>query len=230
MKKVLALSVLSFILMFNTTLLKTFAESPTKETNVSSQEENQKTLEELYEYADQTNNFEIVSASELPENTPTINFDSVEDFKRAIEESREIQANNEEIETFYEKSDVSTNAPKLLTRAAATKNDSKRISWSLVGTWEWIYQWWLPPNMWIDFTYTYTGSGSSKKFSKITKITSNSSGFPSSWVETTSVSNFYDDNKGVSIKIQGYHLLGVSIGGQAIGTKFYDNYTKKYHF
>lgn len=114
--------------------------------------------------------------------------------------------------------------------AATTSNGSARILWCTAERFDSVYKVWLPFSMWIDFTYTYTGSGSSKKFTKITKIVSNSSGFPSTWHQTTSISNFYDSNKGVSIKIQGYHLLGVAIGGQAVGAKFSDTYTKKYHF
>ncbi|MCY8275471.1 hypothetical protein, partial [Bacillus inaquosorum] len=79
-------------------------------------------------------------------------------------------------------------------------------------------------------TRQITGSGKSKKFKKITSIKSDSSSFPSSWHQSMSNSTFYDKNRGVKIHIKGSFLLGVNIGGQSVGAKFPDSYTKKYHF
>lgn len=188
--------------------------------------------EQLSEIESQTDGLEIVDIDEVPEGTPTINFDSVEEFKQAVEEYKKAQEENKDEAITEEVSEENNlEQPKFVTMAATTtKNGLSTIKWSTAERWSYIYKLYYPSSMWIDFSYTYTGSGSTKKFTKIKSVSSQSGNFPSSWHQTDKVTNFYDSNKGVSIKITGYYLLGVSVGGQSVGTHFKDNWTKKYHF
>ena len=188
----------------------------------------------MYELSQQFESLEIIDASELPKDTPTISFDSIDEFKNVIENTQSIT-----VETIEDANDEVGITSKLeglplsnssFTTLATTKNGASTIKWFTAEDPSYVYKVWLPASMWIDFEYTYTGSGSTKKFSKIKKVVSESSGVVSNWHQTTYAANFYDSNKGVSIKIQGYHLLGVNIAGQSIGAKFSDSYTKKYHF
>lgn len=191
--------------------------------------------EELSEFAEQTNSLEIVNIEEVPTDAPIISFDSVEDFQQAVNEMERdalIEETFAEEEIFAETTVFEKPAPsvRLLATATAVKNGSARITWNPM-SWNPLHQLILPTSMWIDFSYTYTGTGSTRKFTKITSIVASSNGTPSTWHKTTApISSFYDLNKGVSITIQGYHLLGVSIGGQPIGARFADTFTKKYHF
>lgn len=235
MKKIITFSVLSFILMIYTTTSTTFAAN-----------NNDKIVKELETVAEE-NNIQTVPSDSLPKNTPIVEFDSVEEFEKALKgegktdmavlmkqailasgELPEIidEYNAQDIDEVTTPSTIMYSASKAST---AKKNGSARIK-IYPGSWNPIKNQFLPMTMWIDFSYQYTGSGKSRKFTKITKVTSNSVGFPSSWHQTTKATNFYDSNKGVSIKIQGYHLLGVAIGGQAVGYKIAETYTKKYHF
>lgn len=221
MKKTV-LALLSATLVFSSFNIEALADSSSSSETIK---------QELKEFDKQTSAVEIVEFSEVPQSAPVINFDSVEEFEKAIKEYEEAMNKDEAIEEFYPEVSETSFVPndKMMLRAA-TKNGSARIKWHLAEYWEYVYKLYLPVSMWIDFTYSYTGSGSSKKFKKIHDIKSNSGAIPSSWYQTTATHNFYDKNRGVSIKIQGYFLLGVSIGGQPIGAKFPNSYTRKYHF
>ncbi|MCY8009718.1 hypothetical protein MOJ76_15600 [Bacillus haynesii] len=188
--------------------------------------------QELNKFDKQKDTFEIVY-DKLPQGTPTVKFDSVEDFKKAVSEyEKAIKKRNNQVEEFFENPSETTSNKNTFTLAAAakTKTGTGRIMWFNSENLKWVFAVYMPHDMWIDFKYTYTGSGKSKKFKKITKIKSDSSNFPSSWHQTLSNHSFYDKNRGVKIHIKGYFLLGVNIAGQSAGFKIPDSYTKKYHF
>ncbi|MBY8914932.1 hypothetical protein KY305_19645 [Bacillus sp. YC2] len=187
--------------------------------------------EQLTSVAEQTKGMEVVD--DLPKGTPVVKFDSVADFEeavKAVQENRKEAVKNED--NVVEESVVSKSEPGIFVMAAAkkavaTKNGSSQIKWHEM-TWNPL-NFKYDTDLWIQFTYSYTGSGSKKKFAKIKSVHSGNGGFPMNWNQTTSVTNIYDSNRSVSIKIQGYFLVGVNIGGQTVGTKFTDSFTKKYH-
>ncbi|ASS72392.1 hypothetical protein [Bacillus atrophaeus] len=182
--------------------------------------------QELQKFDKQTDSVELVY--NLPKGTPTIKFDNVEEFKKAVADYEKASKNKKQ--NVQEYNDNTTPTSYTFLAASSTKTGTKRIRWSNAESLRWAYSVWLPHDMWIDFKYTYTGSGKSKKFKKVTTIKSDSSSFPSSWHQSMSNSSFYDKNRGVKIHIKGSFLLGVNIGGQSVGAKFPDSYTKKYHF
>ncbi|MEH7141596.1 hypothetical protein [Priestia megaterium] len=229
MKKIGTLLALSTTLLLGS-FSSTQAFAETNQTN------SETIKDQLNELESQTDGLEIVDSSELPEGTPTVNFDSVEEFKQAVEEYEKAQMenNNDEInsemtENLSEENNLEQ--PKFVTMAASTtKNGLSTIKWMTAERVSYLYKVYYPTFMWIDFSYTYTGSGSTKKFTKIKSVSSQSDNIPSSWHQTDKATNFYDKNKGVSIKITGYYLLGVSIAGYNVGAHFSDSWTKKYHF
>lgn len=228
MKKIGLISILSTVLLFNLFSGQALAS-------------NNDVKEEVLRISEKTDKFEVISTEELPEGTPTVNFDSIEEFEAAIADLQD-SSEETEVEEFFESDLLSDNAEvkelspsiasnQMVMAAVSTKYGEGRIKWMVDKGWNPIKNQLYPPSMFIDFGYKYTGSGSSKKFSSITKITSDCTGVATHWVQSTKGSStFYDSNRGVTIKIQGYHLLGLNIAGQSIGTKFPEVYTKKYHF
>ncbi|NRG32892.1 hypothetical protein, partial [Niallia circulans] len=228
MKKVI-LSILSILFIFSTTNLTTYAETSNK--NVSEQENEKINSVALSDITDRYENLEVIDPSTLPKDSYYIEVDNLDELDQLFST---IQGSFNELDknevTYDNSTDLTIpNTQPIMLAAASTKNGSARIGfvpWTINP----VHLVLLPLDMWIDFTYTYTGSGSKRKFSEIKKIKSNSNGIPSSWHQTTGISNFYDSKKGVEIKIQGYHLLGVKVGGQDVGYKFSGTYTKKWHF
>ncbi len=204
-------------------------------------------LAEIESVVEQSPNIDMTTTEELPAGTEFLNFDSIEEFKEFTEEwdtMVELDSINEVITDYPTNDPVTTPIPptpdptdnmsnpypgKYSPTGSSVKNGTSRIQWPPVSL-NPLKSIILPLSWWIDFTYDYTGSGSSKKFSKIKIVKSASTGFPSGWHQSTYSTSFYDNNKGVKIKIQGYHLLGVNIAGQSIGAKFSDTATKSYHF
>lgn len=223
MKKVVSLVVLSIALVFGS-----FTQVAAASQGNSDSENFKK---ELLELSKQTEGLEFVDANTLPEGTTMINFENMDEFKKAVEEFQMSQeeVTNEE-SSVIENLELSSTFNLQTISTASVKEGTSRIKWYTSESIESVYKVWLPVSMWIDFSYTYTGSGSSKEFNRIKTVTSNSSGFPSSWYQTSYSANIASNKKSVSIKIQGYHLLGVNIGGNSIGAKFSDSYTKKYSF
>ncbi|GIN62398.1 hypothetical protein J27TS8_23910 [Robertmurraya siralis] len=213
MEKLLFILGLSVVLV-SSSFTPAFAESESFSEN---------TKEELIQLEQETGAVEFFDISELPEGIPILEFDSVEELQKTIEYARSIEKN----ENFDK---VFTPISKDSGFSIMASTGTARIQWYTAENWDYIYKIYLPSTMWIDLTYTYTGSGSTKKFSKITKVTSNSTSFPSTWIQETKSTSFYDSNRGVTVKIAGYHLLGVSIKGFNVGAKFPETYTKKYHF
>jgi hypothetical protein len=198
---------------------------------VSGTTDNTQTAAEIQEYDEESTYFDRTNLSAVPVGTPVLNFDTVEEFEAAI--------NQMEIDTLAEQQaqlnepaiidEGTVNQSGTITTFATTYNGVKSIKW-IPTSWNPLRQTILPFWMYIDFSFTYTGSGTSKKFSTIKSVKSYSTGFPTSWHQTQSVTNLYDSDKGVSITVVGYHLLGVAIAGQTIGARFSDSFTKKYHW
>ncbi|EFI64368.1 MULTISPECIES: hypothetical protein [Bacillus] len=211
----LKLSVLSTALVVSMLGVNTSASAA-----ISGSTDSQILQEELSNIEYQSDAVEIINTDELPKDTPTINFDTIEDFEKFVKEYESFQTYNENI--VSESSNTLDNQFPI-----AYANGSKTIHWYTAEDWSSFYKLYLPSKMWIDFTYTYSGSGSNKTFTKITSIKSNSGSIPSSWNQTTAVSNISGNKKSVTIKVTGYFLLGVNIGGQSVGAKFHGSFTKK---
>lgn len=180
----------------------------------------------MLEEVEESKGIERIDVSELPEGTVFINFDTVEEFEKALEEWQEMRQAEEAIE-LAKIPDGSTYGPipgngggdEITTMATA----SSRIKWSTFDA----LKFWLPTYMVIDFSYTYSGSGNTKKYTNLTSVSSWSDGIPTNWVQTSKPTwNFYDLHRTVSITIQGYHLFGIAIGGFPIGYKIPDKFTK----
>lgn len=188
--------------------------------------------EEVIDALKEVDNFEVVSTSELPENTPMIEFDSVEDFKKMLDNFAnedgllDNEVNNVELEDQFSLLDqkISTMAAK---KKPKTKNGSAEIKWKqhTLNPLNFKYD----TKLWIHFTYAYTGSGKKKKFYKVNSIKSGNGGFPMTWVQTSSTKNIYNSKESVSITIRGYFLIGLNIGGQTVGGRLTDSFNKKYH-
>lgn len=231
MKKLISVLALSTVIV-SCSFTQAFAQS----------EPSPKSIQKQLTQLEQQTNVEFVDVEELPEGTPIIYFDSVEELHKAIEAAQAIEKDEQAVVASVLDSANDPFTPLPIQEytpslpldtgfyTTATATGTKRITWYLAESWDYALKWYLPSQMWIDLTYTYTGSGSTKKFSSITKVTSNSSGFPSTWKQEAKSTSFYDSNRGVTVKISGYHLLGVNMAGQSVGMKFPETYTKKYHF
>jgi hypothetical protein len=187
-----------------------------------------------------TDEVEIIDIDELPDGTPILHFATMEEFNEAMKQWNEFQESKIIEEKLYEdKTEIQSRrlishvepSPFAVTSSSVTvRNGADRIQWSSTERWDFFYKLYLPYNMYIDFTYTYSGLGSTRQFLTIKSVKSHSSGFPSTWHQTSYAANISSDKKSVSIKIQGYHLLGVKVGDQAVGAKFSDAYTKSFKF
>lgn len=220
MKKAGILIVLSMVLIFSSFNIKAYAAGQTDSKTIK---------EELKQIDKQTSNIELVY--DLPKNTPTIKYKSIEDFKKAVAEYEKNLKNKKQTEEEYfeDPKNIDTNS-FTVAAASATKTGLKQLTWFEAENLRYVIQWWLPNQMWMDIKYTYTGSGKSKKFVKVTKVKSHSSGIPSNWYQTLYTYSRYDKNRGVKITITGYHLVGANVAGQSVGLKVNDKYTKKFHF
>lgn len=108
---------------------------------------------------------------------------------------------------------------------ATTKNGSKRLTVALK-----VGNPLKPGTITADITYTYAGSGKKKKFSRIKNVKSHSLlSFPVDWKQQTKTTNISSDKKRVRVKLQGYHLVGVSIGGQGVGARINDTISFNYY-
>ncbi|WP_026562104.1 hypothetical protein [Bacillus sp. J37] len=205
--------------------------SSTNET-LASEVESTVVEEQVEAIVEETGGLETVDVSSLPEGTKFINFDSVEEFEQALIESKKTENIQNDLipeETFAPPTLANTSTISkfnIMAAAATTYNGSARIKWSQYHPLKPVYD----APLWIDFTYTYTKSGTTKKFTKITGVSSHNGGYPATWHQTSKTTNFYDSNKGVTIKVQGYFLFGVNIAGTPIGFKDPDTFTKKWHF
>ncbi len=165
--------------------------------------------------ANNSDYIDLIDINELPEGAPVINFDTVEDFEQAIKEIE-----NEDTES----SSLST--PLITTMATSSTTDRLEV-WVKPSS-NPIKSATQPVTVTVDLSYRYNGSGSSKTFSSITGVSSFSLNVPTSWVQTGYNSFFYNFNKGVTVELLGYNVVGMVIGGQPIGAKISDEITFSY--
>lgn len=203
------------------------------------------TLEKVEELANESESFDVISLDELPEGTPLLYFDTMEDFEKAIKELEEEQQTSETLETadvvesqglplssfaqktsnFSVQSDSLATAEVSAAAAAKTTVTRQRVMWS--ATINPILTQVRPLYVTVDMKYTYTGTGSTRKFKNISSIKSTSPlTFPHDWKQTDFTKSFYNTNKAVTVKLIGHHLIGFSIGGQGVGARVSD--TLKY--
>ncbi|MCY7695326.1 hypothetical protein MH109_13230 [Bacillus altitudinis] len=186
-----------------------------------------KVLSKLKGVVENSNHLEIVDLDKLPEGTPILQFDTVEDFEKALKDSKLQNTYNDvnnlteetkplnQITTLASKATTKTRTDVLkimrkgkISRVLNPLSDSSRIT--------------------VDLKYSYSGSGSKRKFTKINKVSSYSSGIPTSWKQTSYNKSISSTKKSVTITLNGYYLFGVSIGGQTIGTRTPDQIKFKY--
>ncbi|MEX3710850.1 hypothetical protein ABFV99_00445 [Cytobacillus horneckiae] len=200
MRKLLTTSLLSFFVIFGFAITQ------------ASASDNKDLLDEVREITEGTN-VEVIDVNELPAGTEFVEFDSVEDFEKALKSQEDLLNNDVEF---------SQDSPAIQPMATSS-----------VGSIKWVtYKWWdptKPVNMTINFNYTYTGSGSSKLFQSVSNIKSHSTGFPTNWVQTNASHRLLDAKRTISITITGYHLFGASIGGQPIGYKADATYIREFY-
>lgn len=235
MKKT-AFSLFAFLLTSSLIVNPSFAE--TEETQVPSD-----VLEQVEEITSESEFFDLISLDELPEEVPVVHFDTLEDFEKALKElDEEQQRNSEAIEAIeivepeeislspveQKTSKFSVQSEYVTTAATSTTTTTRyRAGWK--PTWNPILTQVRPLYVTVDMKHTYTGSGSTKKFTRINSIKSYSPlSFPADWRQTAYNTSFYNSNKNVTVQLLGYHLLGVSIGGQSIGARVSDTLNYKY--
>ena len=194
--------------------------------------DNTETAAQIQQYDEESTFFDQTSVSEVENTEEVLNFDTVQEFEDTMDQMEidtlaEQEAQLDEPEIIDD--GTVTDGTATFTTTATTYSGLRTIKW-MPNSWNPLKRQILPIWMWIDFKFSYSGSGSTKKFVSITSVKSNSSGFPTTWHQTLQSSNLYDSNRGVNISIKGYHQLGFTIGGQTIGGRIHDSYTKKYHW
>lgn len=209
----LALSLFAVSAVGNTALASTEAiESPVK------------ILTEIESVANNSESIELINVNELPVGTPTVNFDTVEDFEKAV---RELDDENKDPQLVKATEDI-TLSNQLITPMAATSSTTDRLTVWVKPSLNPIKSATQPASVTCDLKYSYTGSGSSKTFSEILNASSFSVGVPTSWVQVDFNKSFYSFKKGVSIELLGYNLVGVSVGGLEVGVQVRDEITFNY--
>lgn len=191
--------------------------------STSYEEPSESILHEVEEIANESESLDLIDVDELPEGTPFVKFDTIEEFEQALKElDAENEANQDEGLKVIEAPQMDLITPYSTKTAADVLKVMVKLSWNPLKSMT------QPTSVTVNLGYKYTGSGTSKKFSSITKLTSYSLGFPTDWIQTSRSTSFYDSNKGVNVTINGYNLLGVEIAGQGVGAKVSDTLTFKY--
>lgn len=184
-------------------------------------------LSEIEAITNNSESVELISVDELPKGTPFVNFDTIEDFEKAVKELDEENKNPQivNIDTEY----TSLSNQMITTKAASTSSTTDRLEVLISKSWNALKAATQPTTVTVDVKYSYTGSGSTKAFSSINNVTSYSLGFPTTWVQTDYNKSFYNFKKGVSLELLGYNVVGAVIAGQEIGAKVSDEITFNYN-
>lgn len=183
-------------------------------------------IKSINNVASETDTVEIIDADQLPEGTQFIEFENMEEFEDFLSEVEDYHENKQN-ESVIELDPASQLDDQLVTMAS-TKSDTKVLKVMVKPSLNPIKGLAQPVNVTVDLRYKYTGSGSKRKFSSISKITSYSFGIPTDWVQTSKKTSFSSNKKTANITLNGYHLLGIKIGGQSAGAKFSDSIRFKY--
>lgn len=181
-------------------------------------------LTEIEDAANKSKSIELINVDELPKGTPFVNFDTVEDFEKAL---KELDEENKDVQVdVFEDTKYISQSDQFITTFAGPLNERLKVAVKKsLNPLKAVTQ---PVTVTVDFKYTYTGSGSSKKYSNVSGVKSFSSGFPTDWVQTAHNKSFINSNKGVKIKLFGYNVVGAVIQGQPIGAKVSDEITFSY--
>ena len=149
--------------------------------------------------------YEIIDASELTNNQDYIEFESLEELQNYLDS----------LEAFDESYTAEIPPINPLTRA----NGAETVSWynPFAGFDGLTLLCWSN----VDFTYNYKTVNGRPQYTSIEEITSYLTGISmTSWHQTsysTSYSKKYSTKDTCTATVNGYYLLGVSIGGQPIG-------------
>lgn len=182
-------------------------------------------LTEIESVANYSNSIELITVNELPVGTPIVNFDTVEDFEKAI---KELDEDNNDTQLVEDTEYISL-SNKFITPMAATSSTVDRLTVWVKPSANPLKSATQPVHLTVDLSYSYSGSGSTKTFSEIKDVSSFSLGIPTAWHQTNFDSSFYNFKKGVSMILYGYNYIGVSVGGQPVGAKIKDEVTFNYH-
>ncbi|PGL72073.1 hypothetical protein [Bacillus sp. AFS055030] len=178
----------------------------------------------------------------LPPDAPVVEFGSFEEFKQTMDQFQ-TDVHSYESAMEFEPENIITEAeapgtvsvyPNII--GEGDKVAIKEIVWHPrddFGFWmDPIEETLLPWKMYMDINYSYTGSGSTKKFTKINGVKSGDTDILSisSWQQTDKVTSFYDSNRGVKATIYGDRICQASIFGVPVGFRYHEHFTKKYHF
>lgn len=217
--KVILASLLSFIFVIG--MLNNTNVSAGELTNIT-----KPSIKSIKNVASETDTIEIIDADQLLKGTQFIDFDTIEEFEEFLKELEDYQENKQKV-SVIELDPVSQIDDQLVT-IASTKSDTKVLKVAVKPSLNPIKGLAQPPSITVDLGYRYTGSGSNRKFSSITKVSSYSFGIPTDWKQTSRKTSFSSNKKTVNVTLNGYHLLGIRVGGQAIGAKFSDSIRFKY--
>lgn len=189
-------------------------------------EDFEKALKELEEEQKLIEEAEVVEEAEVIEEVEII-----EDEETAQDQNSFPKTEAELIKEYYDS--VKTPKPVDLnpgtinigdTTTAAVKTTSVRHKVRWARTYNPLLIRVRPYYVTSNVKYSYTGTGSSKKYSSIKNVTSYSPfSFPHDWNQTDYNHSFYNLRKGVIIKLIGYHIIGVNVGGQAWGARVSDS-------
>lgn len=223
MKKMLIYTSLSALLLFSS------FQNPV---SANTQEDPEDVKEQVIELFEETKDVGIVDSNELPVGAPMIDFDSVEDFQKYAENFQEEIQNKNEVENLTLEENLVIDDSNVISSFAtrAAKSAVSTIKWGTNERWDYVYKLYMPNYMTINLSYTYTGTGSTKKFSSIKSVKSHSSGIPSAWKQTSSSANISANKRSTSVNIVGYHLVGINIKGVPLGATFNDSWKKTFKF
>ncbi|MBO1583093.1 hypothetical protein [Bacillus sp. XF8] len=171
---------------------------------------------------------ELVNASEISEGAPYIEFESIEQFEKAIKDNMRLK--NDKNHLRQQERDILESQP---IEGSNPSDVSKYIAAIGSITWNDYDLWWAPSvTMRININYDYyLISSGQKRFIGTSKINSFASGISSSgWVQTNSASIIIDGSRTIQISINGYHEFKVSIGGNATGFRYFKQYTKWFYY
>ncbi|MGR6899708.1 hypothetical protein [Rummeliibacillus sp. BSL5] len=212
------------------------SENPISVDDTASTSENSTaTMNEIKDIANQTDSLELVDVTDLPENTPFINFDSIEDFQKAIADLEQEQKQEQEtlMEELPEGLDSISSSPtsiadRGITTFAASQSRTDVLKVTVKPSWNPLKSITQPATVTVNLTYNYkNGAFTNKKITK-SNVKSHSFGVPTSWVQEDVNSSYYDSKKGVKLELIGYNVVGLAIKGQPVGAKIDDIITFKY--
>lgn len=174
-------------------------------------------LEEIFDNED----IEVIDGDEIPEeaegNMPELEFDTIEEFKEFVESESEVQQ-------VFESEDLETEVNETVADqelGIASSNRSGREFVCAGSDCTPLYTFPAGP-VYVDYTYR----GTATTFDSITGISFEDTNTYTSWIESTPpYSNIATNSRSATLTSQGYHLLGISIGGFDAGLRHSKTYS-----